>query len=158
MTKPQQFALNFRPMKPRALGTVKAIVSELYEQAGGVKEVMDRFDIGKSQAYAYTDEREKEQISFARVVSLTGPTATAAAEYLASRAGGVFCALPGSTGGCPISLTAESMREHGEAIAATLETLRDKQPTPVARAKALREIDESISALIALRGHFIGEQ
>jgi hypothetical protein len=158
MSKPQQFALNFRPMKPRETDTPKAVVSDLFDQVGGVKEVIVRLGVGKSQAYAYTDPQSPEELSFARTAALTGPGASAAAEYLASRAGGVFCALPGSTGGCPISLTAESMREHGEAIAATLETLKDKQPTPVARAKALREIDESICALIALRGHFIGEQ
>lgn len=88
--KSQQFALNFRPMKRRDADTPKAVVSELFDQVGGIKEVMFRFDIGKSQAYAYTDETTKEQISFARVVSLTTPGSPAAAEFLASRAGGVL--------------------------------------------------------------------
>jgi hypothetical protein len=155
MKKPLQFALNFRPMKVRDADTVKGTISDLYGQvAGGVKEVMRRFNIGKSQAYAYTDELTKEQISFAWVVSLTSPTATAAAEFLASRAGGVFCALPSATGDCPMTLTADSVREHGEAVAKALNALTGNV-TPVKKSDVRKEIDEAICALAALRWHFV---
>lgn len=153
MKKPLQFALNFRPMKRREADTPKGVVSDLFDQVGGIKEVMFRFDIGKSQAYAYSDPTTNEQISFARVVSLTSPTSPAAAEYLASRAGGVFCALPGATGGCPMTLTADAVREHGEAVAAALEA-QGKQLTPAARAKVRKELEESICAQVALLRHF----
>lgn len=153
MTKPVQTVLNFRPMKPREADSPKAVIADLYNQIGGVKEVMFRFDIGKSQAYAYTDEQSAEQISFARVVSLTTPASPAAAEFLASRAGGVFCALPQTSGGCPMSMTADAMREHGEGVAAALEAMTGK-PTPAGRAKVRKELEESICALAALLGHF----
>lgn len=153
MTKPQQFALNFRPMKPRDGDTPKGAISDLFDQVGGVKEVMFRFDIGKSLAYAYTDETTKEQISFARVVSLTSPTATAAAEFLASRAGCLLFKLPSSTGGCPMALTADAVREHGEGVAAALEAQAGKA-TPASRAKVCKELEESICAQAALLAHF----
>lgn len=157
MSKPQQFALNFRPMKRRDSDTVKGAVSALFDQVGGIQEVVNRFNIGKSQAYAYTDETTREQISFWRVHSLTSPTATAAAEFLASRAGGVFCALPTATGGCPIALTADAVREHGEAVAAALEASAGKS-TPLARARVRKELEESICAQAALLNHFREEE
>jgi len=151
--KPQQFALNFRPMKPRDGETPKGAISDLFDQVGGVKEVVVRLGVGKSQAYAYTDHQSHEEITFARVAALTGPGASAAAEYLASRAGGVFCALPTATGGCPMALTADAVREHGEAVAAALEAQAGKS-TPAARAKVRKELEESICAQAALLAHF----
>lgn len=152
--KPQQFALNFKPMKPRNVETPKGAVSELFDQVGGVKEVQVRLGIGKSMAYAYTDPEAHEELSVARAAALTTPAAPAMAEYFASRAGGVFVALPGATGDCPMALTADSMREHGEAVAIALETLTGKASAPAAKAKVRKEIDEAICALAALRGHF----
>lgn len=107
----------------------------------------------QSQAYAYTDPQSPEELSVARAAALTGPGAPAIAEYFASRAGGVFCALPQSTGGCPMTLTADAIRESGEAVAAALETLRSK-PTAAARAKVRKELEESICAQAALLAHF----
>lgn len=153
MKKPLQFALNFRPMKRREADTPKGVVSDLFDQVGGVKEVQVRLGIGKSQAYAYTDPQSPEELSFARAAALTTPSSPAAAEYLASRAGGIFCALPGATGGCPMTLTADAVREHGEAVAAALEA-QGKQLTPAAKAKVRKELVESICAQVALLRHF----
>jgi hypothetical protein len=153
MTKSVQFALNFRPVKRRDADTPKGAISDLFEQVGGVKEVQVRLGVGKSQAYAYTDPQAHEELSFARVAALTGPGASAAAEYLASRAGGVFCALPAGSGGCPMTMTADAIRENGEGIAAALEALTSK-PTPAARAKVRKELEESICAQAALLNHF----
>jgi hypothetical protein len=153
MSKPQQFALNFRPMKRREADTPKGAISDLFDQVGGVKEVQVRLGVGKSQAYAYTDPQSPEELSFARAAALTGPGASAAAEYLASRAGGVFCALPAGPGGCPMAMTADAVREHGEAVAAALEALTGK-PTAAAKAKVRKELEESICAQAALLNHF----
>jgi hypothetical protein len=156
MTKPVQFAINFKPVKRREVDTPKAAVSELFDQVGGVKEVQVRLGIGKSQAYAYTDPAETQaEITFARVAALTGPGASAAAEYLASRAGGVFCALPQSTGECPMTMSADSARESGQAVAKAIEALTSKTSVPGAKAKVVKEIDEAICAFAALRRHFV---
>lgn len=156
MSKPQQFALNFKPMKRREADTPKAVVSDLFDQVGGVKEVQIRLGVGKSQAYAYTDPQSPEELSLARAAALTSPGAPAVAEYFAYRAGGVFCALPGPTGGCPMHLIAEAVRETSEAVSKSLDATASKQAA--SRPKVRKEIREAICALAALLGHFTDEE
>lgn len=153
--KPQQFALNFKPVKRREADTPKGAVSDLFDQVGGVKEVVVRLGIGKSQAYAYTDPQAPEELSVARAAALTTPGAPAMAEYFASRAGGVFCALPQTAGECPMTMSADSARESGEAVAKALEALTSKAVAPGGKAKVVKEIDEAICAFAALRRHFV---
>ena len=146
----------FNPVKPRDVTTPKRCVAELFDEAGGVKAVMVTLDIGKTQAYAFTDPAEPEQISFARVASLTGPDTAAAARYLAHLAGGVFCPMPKAEAGAgPLELTSEAARSHGEALAVVIDSLKDNRITPDEARKALAELDEAMSDLAALRGHLV---
>lgn len=151
-------AATFRPTKPRPAGSVKEIVSNLYSQVGGADEVMLRLGIGKSQAYAFTDEKSPEELSLARALALTGPTATAVAEATAMRAGGIFTPLPGTIRTPAIELTAQSMKEHGEAISEALKALQIGKLTSAQRGRVVKELDESIAVLAALRGTFIAEE
>lgn len=107
----------FAPYKPRVRGTPKTAVADLYDQVGGVPAVMVRLGIGNSQAYAFTDPEAREEISFARVAALTAPDATAAAEFLAMLAGGLFVPLP--TGGAHTDLglhTAKGAEDFGKVM------------------------------------------
>ncbi|TAL58199.1 MAG: hypothetical protein EPN84_13245, partial [Legionella sp.] len=80
----------FRPMKRREVYTPKGAISELYDQVGGVKMVMNRLSIGQTTAYAYTDPQSPEEMSYARVAALTTPKSPAGAELLCFMAGGYF--------------------------------------------------------------------
>ncbi len=79
------------------------------------------------------------------------------ARYFASLAGGVFVPLATPKAAPPMALTAECVREHGEAIAEAIKVLADGAITPAERAAVVREIDESMRALASLRGVFAAE-
>lgn len=139
----------FSPMKPRAVGTPKAAVSDLVNQAGGIERVMVKLSIGQAEAYAWTDPQSPKEITFARVAALTGEACTAGAEYLARLAGGLFLPMPRRD--TPIgSLTAESMRRHGAAAAGLIEALADSKLSQAEAQKALPDIDAALRALSLL--------
>ncbi len=88
--------MSFKPLKTRAYGTTKEVISRLFQQAEGVPFVMKTLNLSRTRTYALADPNDKARISFERVERLMQQTgATAAAEHLAYLAGGVF--LPGSS-------------------------------------------------------------
>ncbi|CAH1661964.1 conserved hypothetical protein [Hyphomicrobiales bacterium] len=137
----------FRPTKPRQYGDTKEVIGRLIGQTGGAKEAAFLLGMeGSTTVYAYTDPAEKTQITFDQVRRLTSADATAAAEDLSARAGGVF--LPfAPVEGCLNTLTARSAKEWGEFIAAVLSGEPD--------AIIMRELDEVICALVDVRTHRI---
>lgn len=140
----------FNPVKPRPIGTAKAAVCDLVAQAGGIEHVMVKLQIGKSDAYAYTDPQSPKEMAFARVAALTGPTATAGAEYLAQLAGGLFVPVPSAT--TPIGhLTAAAVRSHGTAAAALVDALADNNLSPDEAKAALPVLEDALRALAQLR-------
>lgn len=141
----------FNPFKPRVPGTVKACIVDLFAQAGGPKHVMVKLQLRESQVYAFTDQQSDEQISFARVAALTAPETAAAAEYLAALAGGVFQPVACAPGIDVQQLTAESARQHGEAVASLIGALADRRITPAEARTALVEIDDCVRGLCGLR-------
>ena len=140
----------FVPVKPIDPGLPKAAVRRLFDQAGGIKRAAVRLTLKQSQTYAYADPGESDEISFARVAALTGPETTAGAEYLAQLAGGVF--LPIAMADASVGdLTAQSIREHGEACAELVRALTDQTITGRERVAALAELDQAIRVLVQLR-------
>lgn len=150
-------AAAFKPMKPREVDTPKGAVSELFAQAGGLKMVQNRLGIGKSLAYAYTDVQAPEEISFARVAALTSPTTTAAAEFLAFMAGGVFQPIEDAHAFDGVALTAiaNQTRDHGAAIASIINAIADGRVSPAEREQVLPLIDAAIRGLTQLRAGVI---
>ena len=144
MTRPA-----FKPVKPRAIGTPKAAVCDLVAQAGGVERVMVRLGIGKSEAYAYTDPQSDRDISFPRVAALTAPGCTAAVEYLAALAHGVFLPLPAAATTIA-SLTADALRKHGAAAAELVEAITDDRITIEEARSALPEVEAAARAMALL--------
>lgn len=138
-------------IKPRDYLSPKGAVTRLYDQVGGVGEVERILMIGRSLAYAFTDPREAErEISFARVVALSGPGRDAAAAYLAGVCGGVF--VPLAAGDAVLHLaTADAARETGEALAQVVTALADGEMTRLEAVAATRELDQALAALGALR-------
>lgn len=140
----------FNPVKPRDPELPKAAIVRLIEQVGGPKEAAVKLGLGLSQVYAVTDPSDGAELSFARAAALTSPEATAAAEYLALRAHGVFLPLP--PGDTDIGqLTAESILTHGDAAAELVRALKDGILSDDERADAVRQLDEAVRALVHLR-------
>lgn len=139
------------PLKPRAYTSVKAAVIRLYDQVGGVVEVARRLTIGRTLAYAYTDEAEDDRhISFARVVALSGPGCDAAAEYLAGVCDGLF--VPLATGTSPVALaSAEAARRFGEAMHGVFAALEDGRMDGAEAQRVLPDIDAALQALGQVR-------
>lgn len=138
----------FLAVKPREIGTPKRAMADLFDQLGGIKRVMVKLQLGHSQTYAFTDPRSPEEISFAKVAAITEPGATAAAEYLALLAGGVF--LPIAPEEADINaLCADDVKAHGKAIASVVTAMADGQLT---RPERLRAREKVLVALRALTG------
>ncbi len=139
----------FKPVARREITSPKFAVGELFAQNDGVKHVMVKLGVGKTTAYAFTDEQAPDEISFARVAALTGPKAPACASYLALLAGGVF--LPIAPEDADMStLCADDLRAHGEAVACVVDGLRDGKLTNGEGRKALEKILAALRALTGL--------
>jgi hypothetical protein len=133
----------FRPHKPVDPDLPKAAVRRLFDQFKGIKRVAARLGYrSESQVYAMADGNDPAEITFAQVVQLTGPDTPAAAEYLAQIGGGVFLPLPAPCS--PIAaLTADAMREAGQAGGQLVEALADGM-TPAEALKVLPEVADVI--------------
>lgn len=139
----------FNPQKRTRPGTPKDAVRRLFDQKGGVKNVEVLLQRKHAVVYGYADPGSDGEITFAQVAALTDAEGTAGAEYLASRAGGVFVPLPRGT--TPIAeLTAESVRRHGAAAADLVVALSDNKLTAEEAAAAVPELEAATAALAAL--------
>jgi hypothetical protein len=142
----------FLAVKPRKVGSPKAVVAAIYDQVGGVARVLVKFagTVKQTTAYAYADNDCPDEISFAKVCALTEPGVTAGAEYLALLAGGVF--LPVTPEKADLNaLCADDARANGEAIATLLHALKDGKLSRPEAIRALKKIDDALRAITALR-------
>jgi hypothetical protein len=145
MTRPA-----FKPVKPRDPEMPKAAVSRLVEQNGGIKNACVTIGRSPAQTYAYTEQSVSDEMTFAHVVALTSPIATACVEYLALRAGGVFLPIEPPEGDIG-EHTAESIKQSGEACAEIVQAMRDGVIDAAERPNVIRELDEAIRTLVQLR-------
>jgi hypothetical protein len=146
----------FNPVKPRDPGTPKEAVAALFDEAGGVKRVMIRLDIAKSQAYALTDPQSPEQLSVARAAALSGSEAPAMANYFSLLCGGAFTPLRcDDKAGDALSLTSDAARANGEAIAELISSLRDGKLSASEAAKAMPLVEDALCQLAAVRGRLV---
>lgn len=141
----------FVPVKPCGPDLPKAAVRRLFDQVGGIKRSAVKLTRSLSQTYAYTDPGVSDELTFAQAASLTSHDATAAAEYLALLASGVFLPIDCAGGADVRGLTAEVAREHGEAIGALISAMADNQITPAEARSALVEVDDCLRTLCGLR-------
>ena len=83
--------MSFNPLKRRKYGSTKAVITELFRQAGGIPEVMEILEIGRTRAYDLTDPNNETELSLDRVEKLVRESgATVIAEHFAFLSGGVF--------------------------------------------------------------------
>lgn len=150
-------AVKFLPQKPRAYGDNKTIVGELIEGAGGHKAVAHRFGLNLSMIYAYCDPAQDKEISLARAAALTSPLNTVAAEYLSHLAGGAFMPLPRGDGSM-MMLTADLAREVGETVSSIVSGLADGAMNLAEAETALKEIDDDLAIMMALRAEVLARR
>lgn len=142
----------FAPFKQSEPASPKETVGRLFDQAGGIKLVCLKLQMGKSQVYAYADPASPAQISFDQVVALTGRETPAVAEYLAALAGGVFLPLfAGGDGSEVHELTARSAVEFGELTSEIITAMADRRVDPTEARRCVAQIDEHMRAVAALR-------
>ncbi|VAV92864.1 hypothetical protein MNBD_ALPHA02-632 [hydrothermal vent metagenome] len=83
--------MTFNPLKRRKYGSTKAVISELFKQAGGIPSVMEILEIGRTRAYDFTDPNSEADLTLERAEKLARETnAPAIAEHFSFLAGGVF--------------------------------------------------------------------
>jgi len=146
---------NHVPMKPRPAGSVHdAIVNAFAELEGGVSKAAELLELSRPHVTAMGDPdregRHRVNLSLQQAGRLSEGGATALAEWLAIKAGGVF--VPNCDATCAAAIQdaiASYSRESGEAISAAIMAGLDT----ASKANAVREIDEAIAALAALRAH-----
>lgn len=136
------------PYKPREPGSIKEAVTALFDQIGR-KTVGAKLGLSHSQVSALTDPLSPEKLSLERAVMLTGPDATAMAEYFALHAKGAFMPLPRHDSEVG-SLTADAVRQAGEAAADLVQALHDGRLTVVEARAALPNLTEAAQAFAQL--------
>lgn len=145
----------FKPVKPRDPELPKAAIARMIDQAGGVKNACITINRSPSQTYAYADQAVSDEMTFAQVVALTTPMATACAEYLSLRAGGVHVPIAPSDSDDLGAHTAASIKQSGEACAEIVQAMADGIIEDHERPNAIRELDEAIRALAQLRSAIV---
>lgn len=135
--------------------TTKEAVKALFQECGGHKAVAHALDISLARAYAFTDEAcPAHNLSFKRAAQLTTPQSTAMARYLARKAGGTFRPLT-IREGKPLSLIADAVQSHANAVTFILRAISDGKVTREEAAEIVKLIEKSLSDLASLRRSLI---
>ncbi|QBX38650.1 hypothetical protein E4M02_11045 [Brevundimonas sp. S30B] len=144
---------NFEPMKRRPAGSVHEAVTRAFGQLeGGVTGAAELLDLSRQHVHAMGDPdaegRKKVNMSLLQAARLSEGGATALAEWLAIKAGGLFIPCIDRTCAAAIQeAVANYSRESGEAIGAAI----DAALLGGDRERAVREIDEASAALARVR-------
>lgn len=147
----------FKPVKERPYGEPKAVVAQLFEEAGGVPAVMEYLELSRTRVYALADPDSSNDISYARVAKLTEATgATAAAKDLAFLAGGIFMPLDRDDDDNWLSLAGEASRRHARNISKLMDSLSETERSPgvidEGEAREILEVlDQQLSVLARQR-------
>jgi len=151
----------FRPVKPRAPGTLHLALTTAINQVGGLAPAADLIQRSESWLYTAADpdvERRREaKLSYEEARTLSREGATALAEDLALLAGGVF--LPPPPDAAPHVLQhalAAYASESGEALGEIIKRAADGDFSKTDAKCALKEIDEALRALMSLRAIAVG--
>lgn len=148
--------MNHRPMKARPAGShYEAITSAFGQIEGGVTRAAEALDLSRGYVNAMADADavgpKKANMTLQQAGLLSSETgATALAQWLAIKAGGTF--IPNCDQTCADTIqdaVASYSRESGEAISAAIMSALDAG----AKQRAVREIDEAMNKLAALRSH-----
>ncbi|WP_417469927.1 hypothetical protein [Maricaulis sp.] len=146
----------FNPVKERRYGEPKEVVARIFEEVGGIPEVMKLLELSRTRVYALADPDSSNDISYARVARLTEAGATAAAQHLAALAGGIFVPVDKADDANWLALAGEASRRNARNIAALMESLGETERSPgeVDQQEAreiLKLLDEQLGTLALQR-------
>lgn len=146
----------FNPVKERRYGEPKEVVARMFEEVGGIPEVMNLLELSRTRVYALADPDSSNDISYARIATLTEAGATAAAQHLAALAGGIFIPIDKAEDANWLSLAGEASRRNARNISALMESLGETERSPgVVDQQEAREIlkllDEQLGTLALQR-------
>lgn len=146
----------FNPVKERRYGEPKEVVARVFEEVGGIPEVMTLLELSRTRVYALADPDSSNDISYARIARLTESGATAAAQHLAALAGGIFLPVDKAADANWLALAGEASRRNARNLAALMESLGETERSPgVVDQQEAREIlkllDEQLGILALQR-------
>jgi hypothetical protein len=143
--------MSFRPNKSREYGSTKAVVAQLIEAAGGVKQAAFHIGRGLSQTYGYADESVSDaHMTLDQARRLAAATKSGAlAQAAAADVGGVFTAEPVSQDSVA-ELLARGESARGRLMADFLRSM-DRDGAAHATPEVRRDLDECIATLVAVR-------
>ena len=149
-------SMAFNPVKQRVYGEPKEVVARVFEEAGGIPKVMELLDLSRTRVYALADPDSTNEISYARVCTLTESGAQAAAQHLAALAGGLFVPIDKAEDADWLALAGEASRRNARTIAALMESLSEtaRSPGEVDQQEArdiLKILDEQLGVLAMQR-------
>lgn len=146
----------FRPVKPRAPGTLHLALTRAINDVGGLAVAADLIQRSESWVYAAADpdvERRREaKLSYDEARTLSRAGAVSLAEDLALLAGGLF--LPPVPDTAPNALqlaVAAYAQESGDVLSEIIRRAADGDFSPRDAVAALKEIDEALRALMSVR-------
>lgn len=146
----------FRPIKPRAPGSLHLALTRAINEVGGLTAAADVIQRAETWLYTAADpdvERRREaKLSYEEARSLSRSGAIALAEDLALLAGGVF--LPPVPDTAPHALqmaVATYAAESGEALGEIIRRAADGDFSKQDASASLKEIDEALRALMNIR-------
>lgn len=144
-------------MRPRRAGSPSEAQALLLEQCGGAQAAGDFVGKARSTAYKWTDPDQSEGAPFNVVATLSEHfRATAAAEHLALRAGGVFLPIPRADAEGWGGLSAAAAEETGRLLSEIWRALdpASEAGARVGRAEAdaiLRDVETVMRTVAAMR-------
>lgn len=150
--------VNFRPVKPRAYGSTKAVVAEAFDQMGGVERVKVILDLGKTQTYGFTDpEARGSDLSLDAARRLTEIThANTFACDFAQLAGGIFLKPDSLADGEALAdLGGDISKSIADLVADLLTAIWDGTVTERERVDLMRRCDIGTAAMLALRARLM---
>lgn len=137
----------FNPVKERRYGEPKEVVARVFEEVGGIPEVMTLLELSRTRVYALADPDSSNEISYTRMARLTEAGATAAAQHLAALAGGIFLPVDKAADANWLSLAGEASRGNARNIAALMDSLGETERSPgVVDQQEAREILKLLDA------------
>lgn len=148
--------MSFNPLKRRKYGSSKAVISELFRQAGGIPKVMEILEIGRTRAYDFTDPNSDAELTVERVEKLVRETnATVVSEHFAFLAGGVF--LPIETLEEEVdwhSIAARASQKNAANIGGIMESLSPNSSSPgYIDAEEARQLIKKLDMQFSLLAH-----
>lgn len=146
----------FRPVKPRAPGSLHSALTRAINEVGGLAPAADLIQRSESWLYTAADpdvERRREaKLSYEEARTLSRAGAVSLAEDLALLAGGVFLPPPPDTALHALQLALSAYAaESGEALGEIIKRAADGDFSKADAKATLKEIDDALRALMTVR-------